>query len=71
MVFGTMNKTSNNPDDIREQWTKPDRTRMISGTMDKTGLEAADVFGDRVEGDAFGAGDVLFGGVVLPGREDE
>lgn len=66
-----MNKTSNSPDDIRGQYTKPGRLRIVSGTMDKTGLEAADVFGDRIEGDAFGAGDVLFGGVVLPGREDE
>lgn len=31
----------------------------------------ADFFGEAVEGDAFGAGDAAFVGVVLPWREDE
>ena len=31
----------------------------------------ADVFGEGIEGDAVGTGDVLLGGVVRPGREDQ
>ena len=31
----------------------------------------ADVFGEGIEGDAVGTGDMLFGGVVRPGREDQ
>ena len=33
--------------------------------------EGADVFGEGIEGDAVGTGDVLLGGVVRPGREDQ
>lgn len=31
----------------------------------------ADVFGEGIEGDAVGTGDVLLGGVVRPWREDQ
>ena len=31
----------------------------------------ADVFSEGIEGDAVGTGDVLLGGVVRPGREDQ
>ncbi len=31
----------------------------------------ADVFGEGIEGDAVGTGDVLLGRVVRPGREDQ
>lgn len=50
-------------------------TRQLGGGIQRRGAighkGAADVFGEAVEGDAVGTGDVLLGGVVRPGREDQ